>query len=95
MCFYEVRLFHLLHRITVGYEQVATVLPCNLLIDKFLSLLCKFSFRLLQTINGSFIFINATCIYKNEACVYIIRAYVYSLYTIKNNLTVRPEKVNF
>jgi len=88
MCFYEVRLFHLLHRITVGYEQVATVLPCNLLIDKFLSLLCKFSFRLLQTIN-------ATCIYKNEACVYIIRTCVYSLYTIKNNLTVRPEKVNF
>ena len=89
MCFYEVRLFHLLHRITVGYEHFFPSFA------NFLRSNGKFSFRLLQTINGSFIFINATCIYKNEACVYIIRAYVYSLYTIKNNLTVRPEKVNF
>ena len=38
--------------------------------------------------NGSFIYIIASFDFINETCVY-------SLYTIKNNLTVRPEKVNF
>ena len=71
-----------------------------LLIEKFLSSLCKVSFGCLQSINESFDYINesfdyinASSVFINETCVYKNRTCIYSLNQVRNKFSINEKEV--
>ena len=64
-----------------------------LLIEKFLSSLCKVSFGCLQSINESFDYINASSVFINETFIYKNGTCIYSLNQVRNKFSINEKEV--
>ena len=75
------------------YDLLMYCLLHWLLIEKFLSSLCKVSFGCLQSINESFDYINASSVFINETFIYKNGTCIYSLNQVRNKFSINEKEV--